>query len=320
MSRKSRLLVIPPQHLGHELHVGRSIVCDMLRRGFISPELGDSVITGLPDRKFFYQELFGSERVLDFSELPGIRTPIQPPKTLAEYLDIESSFFLNIPRFKNFDCINLKDYAAPPTYCTFTTNDEMKAIGYEVPSKYFDEEFIKISKKFNFFGQDEVNEIVPQTCQGFVVVHHRYGASIENLSRLLSEFPEQNYKVIFTSDVAVVARDLKAMPNVSFVDSLRCYATLLNDPRCQLLISEWSGGGQIAQYTLGAQGLVCYYYGHYSDIFNFTRTHKIWELNATLGTYFNCWDFKCVSGCAIRHFPDFQGLNVAIQSVFGVKR
>ena len=98
------------------------------------------------------------------------------------------------------------------------------------------------------------------------------------------------------------------MENLSFTDNLQCYASLLNDPRCKLLVSEWSGGGQISQYTLGPQGNVWYYYDHYADIYNFNMTHKIWELNATLGSYFNCWDFKCVSGCNIRHFPNIESL------------
>ena len=66
MVRKSRLIVVPPQHLGHELHVSRSIVCDMLQRDFISSELGDLIITGLPDRKFFYEGFFDATHVIDF--------------------------------------------------------------------------------------------------------------------------------------------------------------------------------------------------------------------------------------------------------------
>jgi hypothetical protein len=79
-----------------------------------------------------------------------------------------------------------------------------------------------------------------------------------------------------------------------------------------LLISEWSGAGQVAQYTLGPQGGVWYYYDHYPDIFNFTMTHKIWEHNAKLGTYFNCWDFKNVSGCDILHYSTFENLLSAV--------
>lgn len=308
MSRKSRLLVIPPQHLGHELHVSRSIVCDMLSRGFIEPGLGDSVVTGLPDRKFFYQALFGTERVFDFSELPGIASPIRPPKVFSEYLNIGSDFFTNTSYFNNFDIINLTEYAFPPTYCTYIANSEMKAIGYEVPDRYYDKKFKEISQKFEFSAEHEVFEIAPASVDMFVIIHHRYGSPIDHLLKLISKFPPDLPKFIFTGNPTNISADLHAVGNIVVIDSLQVYATLLHDPRCRLLISEWSGGGQIAQYTLGPQGMIWYYYHHYPDLYNFTMTHQIWELNATLGTYFNCWDFKRTSGCHIRHFPDFNSI------------
>jgi hypothetical protein len=280
----------------------------MLKRGFISPELGDSIITGLSDRKFFYQALFGIEQVFDFSELPGVTGPIKPPKTLSEYMNIDSVFFAKTLQFRNFDIINLKEYAAPPTYCTFTTNSEMQSIGYEVPLRYFDAEFKEVSRKFKFSTQAEVLHIAPASTDMFVVIHHRYGFPIENLLKLISKFPPSLSKVIFSGNLNDITPYIHALDNVCLIDSLQVYATLLQDSRCKLLISEWSGGGQIAQYTLGPQGTVWYYYNHYPDIYNFTMTHQVWELNATLGTYFNCWDFKCISGCHIRHFPDFNSV------------
>lgn len=308
MVRKSRLIVVPPQHLGHELHVSRSIVCDMLQRDFISSELGDLIITGLPDRKFFYEGFFDATHVMDFSQLPGIQHPISPPKTLDEYLCIESDFFLSFRKFENFQIVNLKDYAAPRTYCTLTTSDEMKAIGYDVPSHYYGDEFIQISKKFNFMPKEEVEKFISNTCQLFIVIHHRYGSSIEKLLKICAKFPVEVTKIVFTSNAPKLSSQLNRMQNISVIDNLRTYATLLRDKRCKILISEWSGGGQISQYTLGPQGFVWYYYDHYPDIYNFTMTHRIWELNATLGTYFNCWDFKCPSGCSIQHFDNLDSL------------
>ena len=308
MTRKSRLIVIPPQHLGHELHVSRSIVCDMYKGGFISPDLGDIIITGLPDRKFFYEGFFGSNHVMDFSQIPGLQNPIRPPKTLDEYLSIESNYFLNVPLFKNFQIVNLKDYAAPQTYCTFSTSDEMKAISYDVPPRYFDQKFIEISKNFNFISNDQLDQIVLKSCQLYIVIHHRYGSSLEKLQKICAKFPIEVLKIVFTSNATELNQQLSGIQNITTIDDLRAYATILRDERCKLLISEWSGGGQISQYTLGPQGVVWYYYDHYPDIFNFTMTHKIWELNATLGNYFNCWDFKCPSGCSIQHFNNLDSL------------
>lgn len=308
MKRKPRLIVIPPQHLGHELHVSRSIVCDMYKGGYISPALGDVIMTGLSDRKFFYEGFFDASRVMDFSQLPGLKHPIRQPKTLDEYLNLGSDFFLKFQVFEDFQIINLKDYAAPQTYCTLTTSDEMRAINYDVPSHYYDEKFIQISKNFNFVKNEEVEKFIPNSSQLYIVIHHRYGSSIEKLLKICAKFSDEVLKIIFTSNAAELSLQLNGVQNISVIDNLRTYATLLRDERCKLLISEWSGGGQISQYTLGPQGVVWYYYDHYPDIFNFTMTHRIWELNATLGTYFNCWDFKCPSGCRIQHFNNLESL------------
>jgi len=280
----------------------------MFKGGFISSELGDVIITGLSDRKFFYEGFFDPTRVMDFSQLPGLQNPIRPPKTLDEYLNIASDFFLKFPIFENFQIINLKDYAAPQTYCTLTTSDEMREIGYNIPPRYYDEEFKKISKNFNFISKNEVETIVSNSCQLFIVIHHRYGSSIDALLKICAKFPIEVLKIVFTSNAPELSLQLNGTQNISVIDNLRTYATLLQDERCKLLISEWSGGGQISQYTLGPHGVVWYYYDHYPDVFNFTMTHKIWELNATLGNYFNCWDFKCPSGCRIQHFSNLDSL------------
>jgi hypothetical protein len=308
MSRKPRLIVLPPQHLGHEIHVGRSIVCDMLKRGYLSPGLGDSIITGLPDRKFLYEGLFGIDGVMDFSQMIQFPAPIRPPKAINEYFTIASKDLQATSQFRNFDIINLDGYALPPTYCTFTTSNEMKQIGYEVPQRYFDEDFKSVAKVFNFCSKEEVLQVVPPSIENFMIIHDRYDAPLVNLTSILSKFSKLSAKVIFTANSQRVPESLRVSENLIIVDNLKLYASLLKDSRCTGLISEWSGAGQLSQYTLGPQGLAIYYHGHYQDIYNFTASHKIYELNATLGNYFNCWDFKNISGCKIVHFRDFDEL------------
>jgi hypothetical protein len=280
----------------------------MYKRGFLSADSGDIIITGLPDRKFFYEGFFNSRSVMDFSQLSGLQHPIRPPKSVDEYLNLGSDFFLKFPLFENFQVINLKEYAAPPTHCTFTTNEEMMSIGYNVPAQYYDDEFISISKTFNFSSKEEIENIVSTSCQLFIMVHHRYGASIDKLLKICSKFPAEILKIVFMNNAQEINVELLRTQNINIIDNLKTYASLLKDERCKLLISEWSGGGQISQYTLGPKGIVWYYYDFYPDMFNFCMTHKIWELNATLGNYFNCWDFKCPSGCQIQHFNNIDSL------------
>jgi hypothetical protein len=315
MIRKPRLVVLPPQHLGHEIHVGRNIVVDMCSKGILSSALGDCVMTGLADRRFLYETLFAPHQVYDFSMVPGLPQPIKPPKSPSEYLLLPSSFFNAIDAFAEFQIVNLSGYSLPPTYCTFGTSDEMQAVGYTVPDAYWNERYLEYAKKFNFSTAQEINTYIPITTPVYIVIHHRYNASIENLKRMLNSLPPALKKVIFTSNLLDLSSQLNEFQNTFFTDELKSFASLLNDPRCKLLISEWSGAGQVAQYTLGPQAGVWYYYDHYADIYNFTMTHKIWELNAKLGNYFNCWDFKNISGCDIQHYSSFESLMKAVSHI-----
>lgn len=315
MTRKPRLVVLPPQHLGHEIHVGRSIVVDMLCKNALSPQEGDCVMTGLSDRKFLYESLFDISHVFDFSMLPGIQLPITPPKTASEYFNIPSSLFKEMDIFKDFQIINLSQYALPPTYCTFETSDEMKEVGYSVPDFYWTEKYLQLAKDFNFSAHNDILKVVPDSIPIYIMIHHRYSASSDNLIKLLISLPLDLPKIIFTSNISELKNRLRGLPNLFFTDDLKVYASLLKDERCKLLISEWSGAGQVGQYTLGPQGGIWFYYDHYPDIFNFTRTHKIWEHNSKLGNYFNCWDFKCVSGCSIHHFESIEKLTLATRNI-----
>ena len=315
MNRSPRLVVLPPQHLGHEIHVGRSIVVDMVSKGILEQSHGDHVMTGLPDRRFFYEALIGAENVVDFSLVPGISQPIKPPKNTIDYLFLPSSVFKNIEQFSNFEIINLSNYSLPPTYCTFHTSEEMTNVGYSVPERYWNSTFTDLVQSFNFLSTDEVNEVIPRELSLFVIIHHRYNAALEKLMTIIDALPALLPKVIFTSNTNDLKYHLQHKPNLFFTDNLRLYSSLLHDSRCKILISEWSGGGQVAQYTLAEQGSIWYYHDHYPDIYNFTMTHKIWELNAKLGNYFNCWDFKIPSGCSTYHFASFDILLKSIHQI-----
>jgi len=315
MIRKPRLVVLPPQHLGHEIHVGRSMVVDMCSKGILSSELGDCVMTGLPDRRFLYESLLPPHQVFDFSMVPGLTQPIRPPKSPSEYLLLPSSKFNAIPSFAGFQVINLSGYSLPPTDCTFGTSEEMHSVGYAVPDTFWNDRFVSLAQQLNLLNGQEISAYIPSDIPVYIVIHHRYDAPVEKLLKIFESLPSHLSKVIFTSNVNEFKQQLNQLPNLFFTDDLRSFASLLKNPRCKLLISEWSGAGQVAQYTLGPQGGVWYYYDHYPDIFNFSMTHKIWERNAKLGTYFNCWDFKNISGCDIQHYSSFEKLLSAVSHI-----
>jgi hypothetical protein len=315
MKRKPRLVVIPPQHLGHELHVARCVVIDMLKQNFLSPSQGDSIITGLRDRRFFYESLFGNPNTHDFSSLPSVDKPVRPPTSLGEYLQVGADVISGVPSFSNYEILNLAPYAMPPTDCTFSETEQMRELGYSIPKKFFDAEFQGLARSFDLYSEDKIKQHIPDEIKYFVVIHHRYSAGDDKLLEIFASLPLKLPKLIFTANAAELGERFRGMPNALFCDDLQLYATALSDFRCKLLISEWSGGGQLGQYLLGPQGGIWFYYDHYPDIYNFTATHKIWERNALMGDFFNCWDFKNLTGCDIKHFGTFKDLNSALRLI-----
>jgi hypothetical protein len=287
----------------------------MVIKGILDQANGDHVMTGLPDRRFFYESLLGAEYVVDFSLVPDMSHPIKPPKNTTDYLSLPSSVFKNIEQFSKFEIINLSNYALPPTYCTFHTSEEMSRVGYSVPERYWSAPFIDLIQQFNLLSTKDIDKVISRDLALFIIIHHRYNASIDKLKSIIHSLPAQLFKVIFTSNSNDLQQQLPQESNMVFTEDLKTYSSLLQDPRCKLLISEWSGAGQIAQYTLGQQGGIWYYYDHYPDIYNFTMTHRIWELNAKLGNYFNCWDFKIASGCSTQHFASFDILIQSLQQI-----
>ncbi len=237
------------------------------------------------------------------------------PRAPDEYIHVTSSQLQSVPRFSGFDVINLTGYALPPTHCTFSTTDEMAELGYRVPEQFLSEAFSQHARRFKFSAPEELAKAVPAEAPHYVVLHHRYGASIDDLLKLFrkSAHPSLEGGIHLESPRNGAVPQRHAQRFLYQRPSVICHGT--EDERCKLLISEWSGAGQLAQYTLGNQGGIWFYYNHYPDVFNFTATHKIWETNAMLGNYFNCWDFKNISGCDIRHFPDFDALIAAVKVI-----
>ena len=100
-----------------------------------------------------------------------------------------------------------------------------------------------------------------------------------------------NTIVIFCSKLPdeKVQKDLECK-NIVIIDNLQYYASFLSNKKCKLLISEWSGGGQLSQYCF--DGKIIYYFDYYPSNdyeLNFDSYQKTANVHNNI---FNCWDFK----------------------------
>jgi hypothetical protein len=316
--RNPRVVVIPPQHLGHELHIARCVVVDMITRGYLSESLGDKVITGLSDRKFLYEGMIGEKNTFDLSAVPFYSTAhLQRPvdwEPNSFRVDVEQ--IRNLHYFRGYDIIDLTYLSGPAPVPNFIPSHEMAKIGYDFPKTYLNDAFIKLAMKFSFSSSDVLDKVIPREIGSYIVIHHRHKAKVDDLVKILLSIPFNIPKIIFTSEISNVAAKTKGLPFVFLTSDLKIYASSLSDTRCKLLISEWSGGGQIAQYILRSQGTIFFYYGHYSCSSNFTSYHKAFEYSARLGHLFNFWDFKYISDCKSEHFSNLELLVDRLETIF----
>lgn len=335
MSRPPRLVFLPPQHLGHELHVGRCIIVDMFRKGFLERKFGDSVMTSRPDRKFLYEAIFDSYNVFDLTEITA---------DIGHYYEtgrIKSELFSSSKKFSKYHIISLAAFACPPplfndnllerlsrtgyqipaygyNVSQFITEAEKRSnlseIGYKIPKKYFDEDFISVCSKFRYVSSAIINHIIPSEINEFLVIHLRAEEfldvkTFENLESQLRSLPKFLPKVIFSAHHKnELEEKLIKFSNVYFVNNLQIYASLLNDSRCKLLISEDSGGGQIAQYLLSPDSEIWFYFDFYDDLFRLSEESISWQVAAHSESFMHCWVHKNISGCKIKYFKSHDNL------------
>lgn len=287
LDRMPRLIVIPEQPLGHELHVSRCIVVDMLCKNVFSPESGDAIVTSRIDRKFLYERLVGKGNVTAQADLT--------PEQAGDYF-----------------VIDLRLFSMPPTICTFNATRQMRAVGYEIPNEYFTENFISKCSLINYVSTETIDSTFPKSIGSFVVIHDRFSAANKNILTIIEALPEDLVKIVFGPNMNNLLEKLTNCKNVYITNNLQVYATLLHDERCRLLISEWSGGGQLAQYAMREGRLIWYYFETYPDVYNYVNDHKIWEAQSLNSSYLTCWDFKQINGCVREYFESLPKMIEAI--------
>jgi hypothetical protein len=77
------------------------------------------------------------------------------------------------------------------------------------------------------------------------------------------------------------------------------YASYLNNDKCKLFISEWSGGGQLSQYCY--DGKIMYYFNQYTD-YHYIGNEKQFAKISMETDMFQHWDFKNARNIDINMF------------------
>jgi hypothetical protein len=254
--------------LGHEIHITRIMVLDMLLKNKINK---DDIIVTFDDRKFLYSMIFNN--IINYDQ------------------------FLNLNK-ENYIVINIIDY----TTTVLTKNiDDFNKIDYSIPETYYSNDFINLCNKIEYINLDYdfINN-------NFIIIHHRYNDDMSRLLNILNIIKKFNIKIIIFNNKINELKNIINIDNIDifYTDNLQIYASLLNNNNCKLLITEWSGGGQLSQYVSNTK--IIYYFQFYVRHCDYIVDNaKNREVESISLNYFGPWDFKTTTKCQRLYYKNF---------------
>lgn len=272
---------LPNNCLGHEIHFSRCILIDFLLQKKI--DLNITIVT-VPDRFFLYTSIF---------------------KNIISDVD-----YSNIPNKDHYDVYDITEYTSSSSgniydYC----KDLFLRINYKIPDKYYTPEFQNYVTKISYLPL-EINT-------DFILIHHRYGASIDQLKTIL-DFLHNNFSnlniVMFNNDIDNLKSHFLDKSNIVYINHLQTYASYMNHLKCKFFITEFSGGGQLANYCCNTNTYI--HFNKYSYISNMYKNRTfdyVLDLPELLNyalsdTYIECYDFKKFSNVNLKTFYNIEQL------------
>jgi len=258
--------------LGHEIHITRFILMDLLQKKKISEE--SIIVTLKEDRFFLYNNIFN--HVIDWYSYQNIIK-------LDCDVEVDLTFY---------------SYVDKVQYQQISIFDKWN---YNLSSFEKTDKFIEYINSINFSDLNINLKYADLIKDKFIVIHVRsnIGNEIKDNSILVKKIIDKlnnKYKVVvFSVDKLNIDNE-----NIIIINNLQIYASFLNHKNCELFISGWSGGGQLSQYCCNSK--IIYYFDNY--ISNDYEIHYInYQKGANLiKNIFYCWDFKSTTNCSRSYF------------------
>ena len=280
--------------LGHEMHLSRIILFDLLCKGLLQKE--DVHVYTRPQRQFLYSETF-----------PHISTCIE------NVVNPDGTWKDNVCDLTYWAVANAQHPILNDTF------------GYNVhTSVYRTPLFLEHIQQFSLLSKDWSENNINHD---FIVVHFRHVENVDrndeqDLHKIMSfcqnSFPNMKV-VLFWNTRASTVEFEKQYSNLScIIQDLQLYATCLHHERCQLVLSEWSGGGQFAQYVTHAP--IYYYMRTYRHASYGERSyHEMWRSSNSPDARIMTgdWDFKTPTGTNIYLLPT---LDECLEEAAAIKR
>ncbi len=246
--------------LGHEIHITRYILLDLLQKNKITNDY--VIVTVNLERKILYENLFNN--IIDWNEYKN------KYEGKVEFLDLTYYSESGTAAYKIYDKFEQMNYS----HWNFERSEAFLNLCNNI--KYID-----LNQKYSNIINNK-----------FIVIHVRFNMNIDMLKRLINSIRNITDIKIIIFTVKNINNILNNFNNIVKIENLNEYVSFLKNDNCELLISEWSGGGQLSHYA-GRENLKIYYYflSHQSPYY----INILDDLLSTSNEYnniFKSWDFK----------------------------
>ena len=257
--------------LGHEIHISRYILYDLLQKNIINNDV--NIVTISQDRFFLYDNIFTK---------------------IYKWSDYE-----NIAKNNNIKKIDLSFYSYVSTQNIII--DELKELNYTFDSFEKTNKFIDYINNINIINLNEEEKYKLIIENDFFIIHIRFKNDNSKLLKILNKIREytNNTIIIFCSSNIILEYE-----NIIIINNLQYYASFLSNKNCKLLITEWSGGGQLSQYCFNSK--IIYYFDNYES-HNYELNYIEYQKTANISNnIFNSWDFKSTTLCDREYYKSFE--------------
>jgi hypothetical protein len=179
-------------------------------------------------------------------------------------------------------------------------------MGYNNMLPYRTPEFLKLCNNI---------DVIPMTMNSpFCVLHFRqmynYMNPLEDLEKLIHWVRRKGYDdnkiVVFWNTTNTHGLEHK-YENIIITNNLHEYASYMSNNNCKMVVSEWSGGGQLSQYT--TRGTIYYYFRNYPSL-DYEKHYLLYVKNgnANDATIDSFWDWKNTTDAKVVMVLDFESL------------
>jgi len=269
--------------LGHEIHLGRFILLDMLDKNYINTN--DVVVTSNIDRFFLYSKIF--KNVISCDEYSRNGNIKDENKILIW------PFVVSVTRELNDSCIKKFE-----SICNYPIR--------EILYNNFTRDYDELLRMIDFPVIEDYNLVKNK----FIVIHSRTlllksnNNTNQNLIDLFKIICKINIKypdfdiVIFTVNDSNELLELQENTKIKIINKLDLYASVMNHENCECVITELSGGGEFSQFCCNT---IIHMYGNsYQHIGTFSKKlstlqngktlHDDWNKHGTTDALLNYYD------------------------------